>query len=56
VWATALAVAFIESKFASQKEEWEMLTDKAIRWIKKQITELNVKETHLLEAVKNLVK
>lgn len=56
VWATVLAVAFIEAKFAAQKEEWQMLTEKAAKWIKKQMSELNTQENKFFEAVKDLIK
>jgi hypothetical protein len=56
LWATALAIVFIEIKFPAQKEEWEMLTEKAQKWIKKQAAELKVQEYVLFDAVRNLVK
>ncbi|XP_014778507.1 von Willebrand factor A domain-containing protein 5A [Octopus bimaculoides] len=39
VWATALAVVFLTEKLTSQKSEWDLIVDKAIRWLKLQNTQ-----------------
>ena len=32
-WLTALIIAFIEQRFASQKETWELLVEKSREWL-----------------------
>ncbi|VDK26876.1 unnamed protein product [Taenia asiatica] len=34
MWATALVVAYLRTRMASRKEEWEMVVQKAIDWLK----------------------
>ncbi|XP_062620573.1 von Willebrand factor A domain-containing protein 5A-like isoform X2 [Saccostrea cucullata] len=34
VWATALAVAFLRKDWKEQKEEWEMIEEKALIWLR----------------------
>ncbi|XP_062620555.1 von Willebrand factor A domain-containing protein 5A-like [Saccostrea cucullata] len=34
VWATALAIAFLRKEFSAQKNEWEMIEQKAMKWLK----------------------
>jgi len=36
VWATALALALLTSKFADKKDEWEMIAMKARQWLDSQ--------------------
>eukprot|EP00105_Crassostrea_gigas_P042431 XP_019926579.1 PREDICTED: von Willebrand factor A domain-containing protein 5A isoform X2 [Crassostrea gigas] len=33
IWATALAVAFLRKNFLEQREEWEMVEEKALKWL-----------------------
>ncbi|KAF7257481.1 hypothetical protein EG68_07090 [Paragonimus skrjabini miyazakii] len=33
VWATAVIIAYFELRLAEQKDEWELLIDKARRWL-----------------------
>ncbi|KAF5397219.1 hypothetical protein PHET_09779 [Paragonimus heterotremus] len=33
VWATAVIIAYFELRLTEQKDEWELLTDKARRWL-----------------------
>jgi len=37
LWTTLLAIAFLQTKFAHQQAEWELLVKKAQKWIKKKI-------------------
>ena len=39
VWATVLALVYLEVKFASQKDEWELVAMKAEMWLEDQILE-----------------
>ncbi|VUZ46091.1 unnamed protein product [Hymenolepis diminuta] len=34
VWATVLVIAYLRAYMASKRDEWEMLTEKAIDWLK----------------------
>jgi hypothetical protein len=34
VWATALAIAFLIKEFSDKKDEWEMIVEKAVNWLK----------------------
>ncbi|XP_048773306.2 von Willebrand factor A domain-containing protein 5A-like isoform X2 [Ostrea edulis] len=34
VWATALAIAFLRKELPDKKDEWEMLVEKALKWLK----------------------
>eukprot|EP00108_Taenia_solium_P003034 TsM_001064900 transcript=TsM_001064900 gene=TsM_001064900 len=34
MWATALVVAYLRTHMASRKEEWEMVVQKAVDWLK----------------------
>lgn len=36
VWCTASVVVYLEEKFAGNKTEWEMICDKAVRWLESQ--------------------
>lgn len=41
-WATAIAICYLEKSFAAMKDEWIMLSDKARKWLKKEVkTELD---------------
>ncbi|XP_055997226.1 von Willebrand factor A domain-containing protein 5A-like isoform X3 [Ostrea edulis] len=39
VWATALAIAFLKKEFPDKKDEWEMIVEKALNWLKTKDTE-----------------
>jgi hypothetical protein len=39
VWATALAVAFLRKEFPDKKDEWEMIVEKALKWLKSRDVE-----------------
>ncbi|XP_062620575.1 von Willebrand factor A domain-containing protein 5A-like isoform X2 [Saccostrea cucullata] len=34
VWTTALAIAFLRKYFMEQRDEWEMIEEKALNWLK----------------------
>ncbi|XP_048773308.1 von Willebrand factor A domain-containing protein 5A-like isoform X1 [Ostrea edulis] len=34
LWATALAIAFLRKELPDKKDEWEMLVEKALKWMK----------------------
>ncbi|XP_062590026.1 von Willebrand factor A domain-containing protein 5A-like, partial [Saccostrea cucullata] len=34
VWTTALAIAFLRKYFINQRDEWEMIEEKALKWLK----------------------
>jgi len=53
VWATCLAVVFLEVKFAHLKDEWFLLAEKATKFLKKCI---GSRLGDTLEAAKTLVK
>ena len=36
MWMTALVVVFMEDKLASEKSVWEMIVEKARRWLEQQ--------------------
>lgn len=36
VWATILAIAFLERKMTSEKDTWELIVDKAKGWLQGQ--------------------
>ena len=37
LWATALALVLLMGKFLDQKDEWEMIAEKAKKWMKKNL-------------------
>ena len=37
LWATALALVLLMSKFLDQKDEWEMIAEKGKKWMKKNL-------------------
>ncbi len=44
-WATAIALVALEHKFAEFQEEWELLAEKAERWMMQQIQTLSKMNT-----------
>jgi uncharacterized protein YegL len=46
LWATIVAIKFIEKKYATMKDEWELVIGKSIQWVKKNIKSLSTKETY----------
>ncbi len=50
IWATVLALKWLETHFANNKEEWDMVAGKAKRWLKKECSKLsnNLKIENLL--------
>ncbi|GAB1605103.1 von Willebrand factor A domain-containing protein 5A-like [Argonauta hians] len=39
IWATILVIVFLRERLASQKCEWELIVDKARRWLRSQTTD-----------------
>lgn len=39
IWATALAVAFLRKNFLKQREEWEIVEEKALKWLSTKTNE-----------------
>ena len=37
LWATALALVLLMGKYSDQKDEWEMITEKGKKWLKKNL-------------------
>ena len=37
LWTTALALVLLMGKFSDQKDEWEMIAEKATKWMKKNL-------------------
>ena len=33
-WLTAVVLALLENKFDDEKESWEMMAEKAMKWLK----------------------
>jgi hypothetical protein len=54
VLATALAVRFLETKLADEKESWELVAEKARRWIEERVGAQGLKDAFAL-AEKTLV-
>ncbi len=53
MWATVLALAWLQVNFASSKDEWEMIETKAQAWMTSQ--DLKGQSVHeLLEKAKQL--
>jgi hypothetical protein len=50
--ATAVVLAMLQLKLADQKDEWEMIADKAMNWLGSQLPDANIN----LEDVINVVK
>ncbi|KAN0029623.1 hypothetical protein ACTA71_007755 [Dictyostelium dimigraforme] len=42
IWTTFLVIAKISKNFSSQKNQWERAIQKSIKWIKNQLTTLNL--------------
>lgn len=38
LWATALALAYLNENFSDQKDEWEIAATKAMKWLKTNLT------------------
>ncbi|KAL6040638.1 von Willebrand factor A domain-containing protein 5A [Balamuthia mandrillaris] len=47
LWATAIVVEYLTSKFADQKTNWDLVVKKAKKWILRQHKQLNIKPESL---------
>ena len=54
LWATALALVLLMSKFLDQKDEWEMIAEKGKKWMKKKLPGA-VKYDNILESAATAV-
>jgi hypothetical protein len=50
-WATALALAALEAKFANQREEWDLLAGKARRWLARELAKLTGDNTKTMDSL-----
>lgn len=50
LWATALALTALDSQFAAEKEEWELLAGKARRWLARELKKAATSVDALLAA------
>eukprot|EP01102_Stenamoeba_stenopodia_P008144 TRINITY_DN2315_c0_g3_i1.p1 TRINITY_DN2315_c0_g3~~TRINITY_DN2315_c0_g3_i1.p1 ORF type:complete len:851 (-),score=154.13 TRINITY_DN2315_c0_g3_i1:33-2585(-) len=55
VWTTAVVVAFIEKHLKTQKDEWDLLVQKAKKWIQQQLKDMNVDASEFLRQATTLV-
>jgi len=55
IWATILALVFLETVCASQKDEWELVAFKAEGWLQGQPLPSGVDMTTLKEAAKKSI-
>lgn len=55
LFTTAVAIIHLETEFRELKDEWELIAQKAMKWIKKTATEMNVDAKVIQEAAKKLI-
>ncbi|XP_052099163.1 von Willebrand factor A domain-containing protein 5A-like isoform X2 [Mytilus californianus] len=55
IWCTALVVAFLEKNFSKRKSEWEMIYNKAIKWLTSQDRE-GKSVTQIIEEGNDIIK
>ncbi|XP_063431140.1 von Willebrand factor A domain-containing protein 5A-like [Mytilus trossulus] len=55
IWCTALVVAFLEKNFSKRKSEWEMIYNKAIKWLTSQHRE-DKSVTQIIEEGNAIIK
>ncbi|KAK5582215.1 hypothetical protein RB653_003798 [Dictyostelium firmibasis] len=55
VWATLLVISKIMKSFASQKSKWELSIQKSNKWVKQQLSKLNLSFEEFLELAKSNV-
>ena len=54
VWATVVAVAYLQTRFSAQKDEWRLIETKARQWLDFQDLEGHNIDT-LLQKAKDLI-
>ncbi|XP_071167548.1 von Willebrand factor A domain-containing protein 5A-like isoform X5 [Mytilus edulis] len=55
IWCTAIVVAFLEKNFSKRKSEWEMINNKAIKWLTSQDRE-GKGVTQIIEEANDIIK
>ncbi|VDI19147.1 Hypothetical predicted protein [Mytilus galloprovincialis] len=55
IWCTAIVVAFLEKNFSKRKSEWEMIYNKAIKWLTSQDRE-GKSVTQIIEEANDIIK
>ncbi|XP_068682232.1 von Willebrand factor A domain-containing protein 5A-like [Montipora foliosa] len=54
LWATALALVLLKAKFSNQRDEWEMIAEKAKKWMNKNLP-VAVKYDSILQSAANAI-
>ena len=54
LWATALALVLLKAKFSNQKDEWEMIAEKAKKWMNKNLP-VSIKYDSVLQSAANAI-
>ncbi len=52
VWGTVLALALLETKYSSQRDEWELLSMKSEMWVQGQVLPSGITVASLTEQAK----
>jgi len=55
IWATAVAIAVLESKFDDEKGEWQMLVTKATKWMRTHCKEAALAMADIMAKARTLV-
>jgi len=42
IWATLVAIVILQDRFPLQKDEWELIQEKALRWLTKEFERLSI--------------
>ena len=54
LWATALALVLLKAKFSNRRDEWEMIAEKAKKWMNKNLP-VAVKYDSILQSAANAI-
>jgi len=54
IWVTAVAISFLEFQFNSQKDEWELISDKAMKFIRRTLSQHNIDYNIILALAKSI--
>ena len=54
LWATSLALVLLKAKFSNQRDEWEMIAEKAKKWMNKNLP-VAVKYDSILQSAANAI-
>jgi len=55
IWATAIAVEFLEIKFNAVRDDWSLLAEKAIKWLRNELASINNSYDAINQEVKKLL-